>query len=205
MRRLWTVALAVLLALGLGGSSASAVSEPRRDTAAGAAVSELTSGRQFVPPADFAAVMGYRPVRSGVTWASPGGACSAPTGATRYDFSGPCRSHDLGYDLLRYAAKVGLPLGPWAREAIDAAFGRALDARCAALGRPLGCPVAAAVYHGVVVANSWRQDWQDPRPEPAKRWVLIAVALTLAPVLLTAATALISRVDSSKRRRKGLS
>jgi hypothetical protein len=141
-----------------------------------------------VPP-DFAAVMGYRPVRAtdaaGHTWwVSPHGACSAPTGATRYDFSLPCRAHDLGYDLLRYAARTGHPLGTWARRSIDAAFGRALTARCATTHSSEGCAVAAAVYHGAVVANSWRQDWRAPNPEPALPWILLATALTLAPVCL---------------------
>jgi hypothetical protein len=42
----------------------------------------------------------------------PAGTSSGPaallTGAatTSYDFSIPCKAHDLGYDLLRYAAKT---------------------------------------------------------------------------------------------------
>ncbi|TQS43509.1 phospholipase A2 [Cryptosporangium phraense] len=205
MRRLWTVVLLVLLACGLCGDAATAGPPARRDTPAGAAVEALTGGGRFVVPADFEAVMGYWPVRSGSTWASPRGACSAPTGATRYDFSRACRAHDLGYDLLRYAARVGLPLGPWARAAIDAAFGRALVTRCASLGGAVGCGSVAAVYHGAVVANSWRQDWRDPRPEPALRWVLIAVGLTVAPVVVNVVIALVQRVGSGKSGRKGFS
>lgn len=145
-------------------------------------------------PADFVAVMGYRPVWSGENWLAPHGACSAPTGSTRYGFGAACRAHDLGYDLLRYAARTGTPLGPWAREAIDDAFGRALDARCRLLGDSIGCRSAAATYHVVVEANSWRQDWRDPEPEPALPWIVLATALSLAPVALNGVLAVIDRV-----------
>ncbi|SHN28103.1 phospholipase A2 [Cryptosporangium aurantiacum] len=176
----------VLLAGVLGGDAAGALPDQRRDTAAGVAVRELTAHDRLALPGDFVAVMGYRPVRADGAWGTPRGACSAPTGPTRYDFTTACRTHDLGYDLLRYAARVGQPLGPWARAAIDAAFGRAMDARCAALRGAVGCPLAAAAYHAAVVTNSWRQDWREPRPEPVLRWVLIASGLTLAPVVLNA-------------------
>jgi len=202
--RMWMVLLVVLMGGALSGDAAAAVPEARRDTAAGTAVWALTeaggigarrdaggagasdTSGSLPVPADFVAVMGYRPVRVGDGWGAPDGACSAPTGPTRYGFADACRAHDLGYDLLRYAARTGEPLGPWAREAVDAAFGRALADRCAALDGALGCRAVAAVYHGVVVANSWRQDWRDPRPEPALPWILLASALTLAPVVVEA-------------------
>lgn len=203
-RRLgWRLWMVVVLALGVAGvlaDDAAAIPvtaiSANAENPAGPAIRALTgappSGADPVP-GDFAAVMGYEPVRvvdtdGRVWWVAPKGACSAPTGPTWYDFSLPCRAHDLGYDLLRYAVATGRPLGPWARQDVDAAFGRALAHRCAAVrrdaGRPTACPLAAAAYHGVVVANSWRQDWGDPKPEPALRWILLASALTLAPVLV---------------------
>ncbi|GAA3386046.1 hypothetical protein [Cryptosporangium minutisporangium] len=200
-RRLWTVLVSVLLAGLLGGDTAMAVPDARRTSAAGAAVRALTGQERLELPGDFAATMGYRPVRVDGAWVAPEGACSAPTGPTRYDFSVACRAHDLGYDLLRYAARIGEPLGPWARAAIDAAFGRALDARCAALRGAIGCPVAAGAYHAVVVANSWRQDWRDPRPEPALRWILLATALTLAPVVINLVCTARARADRRLRGR----
>ena len=86
------------------------------------------SGRDLVLPADFASVMGYVPAEE----AGPDGrllavrsdaTCSSPFGGTRYGFDQACRVHDLGYDLLRYAARTGQPLGSSARQALDAAFG----------------------------------------------------------------------------------
>ncbi|GAA0254709.1 phospholipase A2 [Cryptosporangium japonicum] len=180
------------------GASASGVSTPADTAPADLAPGARASSART--PGDFEAVMGYSPVREHGRWVAPKGACSAPTGATRYDFSGPCKAHDLGYDLLRYAARVGEPLGPWAREAIDAAFGRALAARCRAVGGSAACRATAAMYHGVVVANSWRQDWRDPRPEPWLPWVLVAAVVTLAPV---GVNAVIARRDRGSRRRDG--
>ena len=197
-RRLWTVLVVALLTGVLCGDAAAAVPASRQDTAAGVAVATLTGGGGFRTPDDFGAVMGYRPVREDGAWVAPHGACSAPTGSTRYDFSGACKAHDLGYDLLRYAARIGQPLGPWAREAVDAAFGRALDARCADVGGAGGCRAWSAMYYAVVVANSWRQDWSDPRPEPALPWILLATALTLAPVVLNAALAWADRVSERR-------
>ncbi|MFG1921398.1 phospholipase A2 [Cryptosporangium sp. NPDC048952] len=220
-RRVWTALLLTLLTGVLCGDTASATPAARRDTPAGAAVRAVTADASVasggVPgavsggggasagdgapvPGDFEVVMGYLPVREGGVWVAPHGACSAPTGATRYDFAAACKAHDLGYDLLRYAARVGKPLGPWAREAVDAAFGRALAARCASVDGAVGCRAAAAAYHGVVVANSWRQDWRDPRPEPWLPWVLVATALTLAPIILNAVLAYVDRMSTRRGR-----
>lgn len=170
------------------------------------AIIALTSGKNLWSdpvPADYPTVMGYRPVlltdaMGRPWWVSPRGGCSAPTGATQYDFSLPCKAHDLGYDLLRYAAATGHPLGPWARQAVDAAFGRALARRCDVVRRN-GCSSAAAIYHDAVVFNSWRQDWSDPRPEPALPWILLATGLTLAPVLVNAAIAALTRAAERRR------
>ncbi|EXG80235.1 phospholipase A2 [Cryptosporangium arvum DSM 44712] len=177
------------------GKSASGKSAPGRSAPVGGA--DGVPGGALVP-GDFGEVMGYWPVREHGNWVTPEGACSAPTGATRYDFSGACKAHDLGYDLLRYAARIGEPLGPWAREAVDAAFGRAMEARCRAVGGSGSCRAAAAVYHGVVVANSWRQDWREPRPEPWVPWVFVALALTLAPVAVNAVSAHLDRVSQRR-------
>ena len=66
-------------------------------------------------PADFTAVSGITPgvmtARDGTVRAvhSDGG-CSAPWGDdnTKWDYAVPCKAHDLGYDILRYADEKGL-------------------------------------------------------------------------------------------------
>jgi hypothetical protein len=79
------------------------------------------------PPEGFAEVMGYSPVMVenewGVRMRDPYGDCSAPGGiGPDGEFKAVCKTHDYGYDLLRYFDRVGAPLGPEARKAADAVF-----------------------------------------------------------------------------------
>lgn len=157
---------------------------PAGDSAASQAVAVLAdparSGRDLALPADFAAVMGYDAAEE----AGPGGrpvavrsdaTCSSPFGGTRYGFDQACRVHDLGYDVLRYAATTGEPLGEWARRALDAAFGARMRAHCDAFSDVLerwGCRATAAVYEGAVVMNSWRQGFAAPVTDPL--WAVLA-------------------------------
>jgi hypothetical protein len=130
-------------------------------------------------PADFGAVMGYRPVvvASGPTRAD--GGCSSPFGGTRYHFTADCRQHDLGYDLLRYASAKGHPLGPWARRAIDQRFAEQTSSRCDGLG----CEITSGFYTGMVQFNSWRQGYGTPVAEPISRLAL-PIGAGLATALL---------------------
>jgi uncharacterized membrane protein len=137
-----------------------------QDPAAARAVTAVTSDAPDAAaalPGDFADVVGYRPatVRSARGTAAPtraDGGCTSPFGPTSYGFGGACRQHDLGYDLLRYAAAKGEPLGPWARRAVDDHFAATMRARC---GGP-ACLATASLYSGVVRFNSWRQGWGTP-------------------------------------------
>ena len=85
----------------------------------------LTGARP--PPADFKDVMGYEPyqiqTKHGPRMQDPFGAASAPgkVGPDK-EFDPAAKTHDYGYDLLRYYAKKGTPLGPEARKAADAQF-----------------------------------------------------------------------------------
>jgi len=149
------------------------------DPAAGRAVRALTSDSAeqalaAVPP-DFADVAGYRPViieQAGQQVAArSAGGCSSPLGASPFDFSAVCARHDLGYDLLRYAAHRGDPLGGWARHAIDDQFARGLAARCQKQPEAgFACAVTAALYIAVVRLNSWRQGDGAPLTESGARW-----------------------------------
>jgi len=79
------------------------------------------------PPADFEKVMGYAPVRVqmhyGTRMQDPFGDASSPgkIGPVE-DFDPMAKTHDYGYDLLRYYAKKGTPLGPEGRKAADQLF-----------------------------------------------------------------------------------
>jgi hypothetical protein len=115
-------------------------------------------------PADFAAVMGYRPAMAtladGESIAiNPRGGCSVPVGDVAVDLQTACQAHDLGYDLLRYARGKGIDVGPDARRTVDARFAKNLAVQCAA--RPahdrVGCDAAATVFTSAVRFNSWRQ------------------------------------------------
>lgn len=130
------------------------------------AVQALTSDSTLALPQGFEAARGYRPevvrLPSGsLVPIAPHGGCSSPIGGSAYGFTDACREHDLGYDLLRYAAADGESLGPWARQAVDAEFARQLRSQC----HGLGCRAMAEVYIGVVEFNSWRQGYGVPRAE----------------------------------------
>ncbi|RYZ41811.1 MAG: hypothetical protein EOO71_10535 [Myxococcaceae bacterium] len=79
------------------------------------------------PPADFEQVMGYKPYAiqtpHGQRMQDPLGYASVPgkIGPDK-EFDKAAKTHDYGYDLLRYFEKKGTPLKPEARKAADAQF-----------------------------------------------------------------------------------
>ncbi|MEV6767967.1 hypothetical protein AB0N05_04965 [Nocardia sp. NPDC051030] len=119
-------------------------------------------------PADFAAEAGYRPVMEDGLLVNPGGDCSSPISLPR-EFTLACKAHDFGYDLLRYADKHGQPLGPWARQTVDAALEQRMHESCStrpdALAR-VQCQVMASIATTAVDLNSIRQDYGVPVYEP---------------------------------------
>lgn len=130
-------------------------------------------GAQQLPPG-FVAQLGYRPTRSSAPeapWVNPRGGCSFPTGSTPYGFAAACEAHDLGYDVLRYAADTGHPLGADARSQLDDRFAVALDQRCDQLRRRAGCRAVASVYVAGVRFNTWRQGGAAPGPENVGQWL----------------------------------
>ncbi|PZF79565.1 phospholipase A2 [Jiangella anatolica] len=155
-------------------------------TGRGAAAAGSDSDLAAALPADFAAVMGYRPVAvtepdGSVHLTDPDGGCSW-LGDTTYDFGRACRSHDLGYDLLRYATVKGGELGPWARRAVDDRFAADLRARCAAVDGGAGCAALARVTAGAVGFNSWRQGYGNPGDEAVWPYLVSAVLIAGAAV-----------------------
>ncbi|WP_116951487.1 hypothetical protein [Jiangella endophytica] len=144
---------------------------------AGGAGGDLAAGL----PADFAEVMGYRPVPvtdpdGSAHLIDPDGGCSW-LGDTTYAFGRACRSHDLGYDLLRYATAKGGELGPWARRAIDGRFAADLRERCAETDGGAGCAALARVTTGAVGFNSWRQGFGNPGAEPVWPYLVSGVLI----------------------------
>lgn len=181
----WLVLLVLAVtSLGFVASRAEAVPRQgplRQDTAAAQRAVEALLAPDTSPdalallPPDFTEVTGVvpgaAPARDGsVRAVHVDGGCSTPWGDdnTRWDFGAACRSHDLGYDLLRYAEKKGQPLGPEVRKALDDRLSTDMHATCE--HNPRGsqrlCETVASVYSAGLVVNSWHQRWGPPVGEP---------------------------------------
>ncbi|MBF6173649.1 hypothetical protein [Nocardia blacklockiae] len=150
-------------------AAAAAISHVPESAAARTAVAELTGDRPADAsiPADFQARQGYRPVVADGLLIDPSGGCSSPIPLPP-DFENACKAHDLGYDLLRYADRDHQPLGPWARQAVDAALEQRMYAACGTHSEPLDrtrCEVLASVATTAVDLNSRRQNYATPVPE----------------------------------------
>lgn len=126
-------------------------------------------------PADFTAVSGVKPsvmiARDGTArGVHTDGGCSAPWGDdnTKWDYAVPCKAHDLGYDILRYAERKGHPLGQEARSALDDRL--SADMHNACVLNPMDsrgtCEVVASLYTAGLVLNSWHQRWGPPIGDP---------------------------------------
>lgn len=160
-------------------------------------------------PEDFVTDAGYRPVIEAGILVNPQGDCSSPIPLpAAFDLA--CKSHDLGYDLLRYAAAHGQPLGPWARQSVDAALDRRMHAACDARGNPVSrtrCQTLATVAATAVDLNSLRQDYGDPVYEPffehqgngLSPATLLLAGLGLAAVSATTATVVTRRAARRTR------
>jgi uncharacterized membrane protein len=215
-----------LVGLAAGGVVVAALSgwgqplerpERLQDPAAARAVTAITSDAPDAAvalPGDFADVVGYRPATvastRGMTATRADGGCTSPFGPTSFGFGDACKQHDLGYDLLRYAAAKGEPLGPWARRAIDDHFAATMRAHCT---HP-GCDAMAALYSGVVRFNSWRQGWGTPVVErigdmlpPVGAGVVVALLVASARLrrwLRHVLTATLSDLGPVRAARRGL-
>ncbi|WP_280401730.1 hypothetical protein [Nocardia carnea] len=171
--------------------TADAAGPPLTTTPAASAVEALTSPAAAIEsrlPADFGAVTGYRPVLVDGILVAPHGTCSSPVPLPT-EFETPCKAHDLGYDLLRYAQSGGHPLGPWARRELDRTLADRMRAACMHRADPLArtrCTAMAEVAAVAVDLNSRRQGYGVPVAEhfsfaeAAATWLPRAAALLLA-------------------------
>jgi hypothetical protein len=137
-------------------------------------------------PPDFTEVSGREPVHmrapDGTRRAvHPGGGCSSPWGDTRWDYSVGCKAHDLGYDMLRYAARKGQPLSPELRERLDDRLSMDMHAQCRLnpRGSPAFCEVVASLYTVGLIVNSWHQRWGAPQNEPVGPWSVAMIVIML--------------------------
>ena len=144
------------------------------------AVRALTSadGAQALAavPEDFAEVRRYQPVLEDGHLVRADGDCSSPVPLPE-EFEPACRQHDYGYDLLRYAAQTGEPLGRWARGAIDDQLADSLGALCDPGRSGAPCRRMSVVAVTGVRLNSLRQG--DGVPEES---VLTQAALATSAV-----------------------
>ncbi|MBM4590400.1 hypothetical protein GS966_10500 [Rhodococcus hoagii] len=187
--RIWAGAVLAATSIVTATSYAPAAdADPlREDTVAARAVAALTADDRSpeVVPHDFTTVMGYRPTVVDGMLVNPDGACSSPIPLPA-EFDTACKSHDLGYDLLRYAHLNGGDLGTWARTEIDAQLDRRLHDACDARIRDRAqCFVMADTAATAVGWNSRRQGYGAPVDEPWIRYT-VGGALAVAGVLLTA-------------------
>ncbi|GAB2638363.1 hypothetical protein [Nocardia goodfellowii] len=185
--------------------------EPRSENAAAAAaVVDLTAGGPGSAdrlPADFAAVIGYRPGIERGLLVNPSGDCSSPVPLPA-EFELACRAHDLGYDLLRYADRSGAPLGPWARQAVDATLDRRMQESCTSRGTAISraeCFTMADVADAFVDLNSRRQDYGAPVAESGlNSWhfgIFALAGLGLTALLALARTLFGGRLPALRRPR----
>ncbi|MBY4128875.1 hypothetical protein HQO83_10790 [Rhodococcus fascians] len=140
-------------------------------------------------PVDFAPMMGYRPMVLDDVVENPHGDCSSPVPLPP-EFDSACKAHDLGYDLIRYAAETGTAVDPQWRRAIDAQLELRMHAACTARtddGSRRACDIAASVATAAVDVNSWRQSFGAPVAEPA-----LPITLGGAAGVLTVLSALLA-------------
>lgn len=171
--RLGVLAILAIVASGIGHI----VTRPTRDESHDAAmlVVSLRDGLATLDlvPEDFQEELGYWPIAGIETLMNPNGGCSTPGGIGPEVFDDACRTHDLGYDTLRYAETSGSRLGPWARLDLDR---RLLDDLIRSCDDPT-CRTTAAIYYAGVTANSIRQGYTAPSEEPTLPWAGLGLAL----------------------------
>ena len=163
----------VLGVLTLAASGvAHAVAQPARENPdATDLVESIAAGDASLSqvPAEFAGDMGYTPVPTSGNLANPNGGCSTPGEIGPERFAGACQTHDLGYDLLRYAEMEGTRLEAKARLELDWKLYVDLLESC----ETATCSLTATAYYCAVSANSIRQGYKAPHAEPTTPWMAL--------------------------------
>lgn len=156
---------------------AHAMAQPARQSsdAASDLVESIVTGEANLNqvPIDFADDMGYAPIRGSGTLRKPHGGCSTPGEVGPDRFAQACQTHDLGYDLLRYAEVEGARLTAKARLELDWRLYVDLLDTC----ETPACSLTATAYYCVVSANSIRQGYKTPHAEPTTPWVALVAGV----------------------------
>lgn len=130
----------------------------KTEGAATAALQELVSTGTV--PTGLQDSLGYRPVSENGYAGNPGGDCSSPV-ALPASFQAACRTHDLGYDLLRMAEEQGESIAPELRRAVDQQFFNRIMETCGSVE----CEAKARAAATVVTVNTIRQHSGAPVEE----------------------------------------
>lgn len=147
---------------GIGSAGAEIAPPPAETSEALRAAGELaagTPGTDYFAPETIVA-LGYEPgVADGVAM-RPDGDCSSPVELPA-SFDNACRTHDLGYDLLRIAHDHDVPIPEGLRRALDSQLGARMHASCGGTD-VAGCHMIAAAAEAAVAANTIRQAGGTP-------------------------------------------
>ena len=178
--RIVVIGFVALVISGIGH----ALSHPARNEPNEAAmlVDSLTEERATLAsvPTSFDRNLGYQPVAVAGNLVNPSGGCSTPGRIGPESFDTACRTHDLGYDVLRFAEVDGDRLGAWARFDLDFRLYADMFEPC----ETVRCQATATAYYTAVTANSIRQGYKVPTEEPTVPWLgvgLIVLGLALIP------------------------
>ncbi|MGB7860155.1 MAG: hypothetical protein WBM90_06630 [Acidimicrobiia bacterium] len=184
---------------------AHAIAQPARHNSAAAdsIVKALVAGdaNPAQIPSEFVRDLGYTPTERSGTLLAPHGGCSTPGGIGPSEFGMACQTHDLGYDVLRYAEMEHGRLSAKARLELDWMLYVDLLHTCE---DPL-CSATATAYYGAVSANSIRQGFKAPHAEPATPWVALAVAVVGLSAVggLPVMKTIVETIDSGSGVRRG--
>lgn len=147
---------------GIGPAAADGPEPVAETSEAIRAATELaagTPGTDYFAPETIAA-LGYEPGEADGIAMRPDGDCSSPVELPA-SFDNACRTHDLGYDLLRVAHANGATIPPGLRHALDAQLGNRMHASCGGTD-VAGCQLIASAASAAVGANTLRQDGGTP-------------------------------------------
>ncbi len=160
-----------ILTLAVSGVAHAAAQPVRQTSDAGYLVESIVHGRADIGqvPDDFIQGMGYSPMASSGTLRNPRGGCSTPGQVGPDGFAKACQTHDLGYDLLRYAEAKGQRLEARARFGLDWRLYVDLMQTC----ETATCTATATAYYGAVTANSIRQGYKTPHAESSTPWMAL--------------------------------
>ncbi|AKU16627.1 hypothetical protein [Luteipulveratus mongoliensis] len=172
--------------------------DPTHERAVVALVHEPGLAARQALPAGFADRKGYQPEVEHGALVNPSGDCSSPIPLPGY-FTAACRQHDLGYDLIRDAAKTSGPLPASARRSVDDQFDRTTHAACEQRSNTVSrgvCDLWASSATLSVRINSWRQHWSTPGHESP-----LSVASGAAAVMFLGAGAALAGLGLGSTRR----